>query len=867
MKKFLALIMAMLMVLTCASALSMGVFADEGESTDTPAEPDLSVQYEINFRKYDEDVSDVLAGNSNQIEVVKEAKSGYATFNATEGANDPYIVFAGYGDVSADKMIYAVIKYRTSADFQGEGYLQFVKEDVGQEAAGWGPATQYTPAFGGAGTWQVVKVDLTKLASIQESFRVQNIRLDLAPNVSFDLAYIKFFASVEGADAQIAAEQVVKNVKGEYNEGDVNVVLVGENAYASAETVVALTAKEGAEGVYVDADGAEYTLRGSYVINAAGQDTGLTFLTAADGKYYAYSGAAFYPLTYLDPEAASVEVNGTKYAYGAKADATANMIPVAPDTTPGAKPAAGTYADFPAHNSTDTIKLDTIPYIDGGANTALQGAVGTAKPDVGNNSIYDVDKARTSISFRGWLGHTEDAVSELGYVINDGTPVWLGAGSLEPTEDAVKAAGGGANSQRYNIDIPVAELAEGIYFVTLLVKCGENVYSINTAWGADIWFVKGGSRTVGYYAVGADKYTFDTNGALLKNGTAAPATDYLDTTGETAVLYTGLAELSADATGKYVYEADLSYVMAPAVPYNPAELTPDFLYDGPDMANGAMTGITAEYDYEGGFVTYTATAADPNAGSPFVGNVMPRYMVIKYRTDNAQADGFFVSCDAAKLGGASHVPVSWTVDGEWHTTVLDLTESDDYQEGVAVAHFRMDMIQDGSVIDIAYFAFFNDKLAADTYVEENIYVAPKYHTATFVNEAGETVKEILFKEGDTAIFEPAVPEKEGFDGAWSEYTLGTEDITITPVYTEKQTEAPTDPTDDPTDAPTDPADDPTDAPTDPSGDPTDAPTADPNAGTDDTNTDKGCASAIGLGVIAMIATAVAATVVLKKKED
>ena len=217
MKKFLALIMAMLMVLTCASALSMGVFAEEGETTETPVAPDLSVQYEINFRKYDEDVTDILAGNSNQVEVVKEANSGYVTLNTTPAPEgkpvDPYFVYSGYADVSADKLAYAVIKYRTTVNGTVNGYMQFVKEDVTKEAAGWGGATHYTVALSGAGTWQVTKVDLTKLAEIQESFRVQNIRLGLVGGSSLDLAYIKYFASSEGADAQIAAEQVAKTVR------------------------------------------------------------------------------------------------------------------------------------------------------------------------------------------------------------------------------------------------------------------------------------------------------------------------------------------------------------------------------------------------------------------------------------------------------------------------------------------------------------------------------------------------------------------------------------------------------------------------------------------------------------------------------
>ena len=56
------------------------------------------------------------------------------------------------------------------------------------------------------------------------------------------------------------------------------------------------------------------------------------------------------------------------------------------------------------------------------------------------------------------------------------------------------------------------------------------------------------------------------------------------------------------------------------------------------------------------------------------------------------------------------------------------------------------------------------------------------YTATFVDENGETVETVTFTVEDESITEPAVPEKAGYAGEWEEYTLGTSDITIKPVY-------------------------------------------------------------------------------------
>ena len=57
------------------------------------------------------------------------------------------------------------------------------------------------------------------------------------------------------------------------------------------------------------------------------------------------------------------------------------------------------------------------------------------------------------------------------------------------------------------------------------------------------------------------------------------------------------------------------------------------------------------------------------------------------------------------------------------------------------------------------------------------------YTAKFVDENGETVDEVKFTVETESITEPAVPEKTNYTGKWEEYTLGTADITIKPIYT------------------------------------------------------------------------------------
>ena len=57
------------------------------------------------------------------------------------------------------------------------------------------------------------------------------------------------------------------------------------------------------------------------------------------------------------------------------------------------------------------------------------------------------------------------------------------------------------------------------------------------------------------------------------------------------------------------------------------------------------------------------------------------------------------------------------------------------------------------------------------------------YTATFIDENGETVKEVSYTVETKNITEPAVPEKQGYTGKWEDYTLAIGGVTIRPVYT------------------------------------------------------------------------------------
>lgn len=66
-----------------------------------------------------------------------------------------------------------------------------------------------------------------------------------------------------------------------------------------------------------------------------------------------------------------------------------------------------------------------------------------------------------------------------------------------------------------------------------------------------------------------------------------------------------------------------------------------------------------------------------------------------------------------------------------------------------------------------------------------VYTANLYSVTFAVKETGETVKTVYYHYGEKSINEPSVPEKELYDGKWSDYILGASDTVSYAVYTPK----------------------------------------------------------------------------------
>ncbi|MBE6558495.1 MAG: hypothetical protein E7661_05750 [Ruminococcaceae bacterium] len=579
-----------------------------------------------------------------------------------------------------------------------------------------------------------------------------------------------------------------------------------------------------AEYPYVDAEGNGYTVRADGVLfDADGFDTGMHLFTADDGT--PYGAAHYFALEYQDPAAGAVEIDGTKYTYTTKVALTPKMEPVDPEN----EIVTATYDAITTHVSTDTIYI--------GSDIVASGPEVPAYITAAGSVLRDTNKAIDTMIFRGWVGHNESPVAQFGYAFDNGEPVW--GEYKEATEDPVKAAGGGENSQRFAIKVDISGLSEAKHSLYLLVKYEDGtIVTMNNIW-TNLIIVKGGSWKQVGYTDGTNTYEKAEDGSVTINGEAA--TGKLLATDDGANYYDGIAALDENAKGKYLYNVTLTYTVDPEIPVNPAELKPVYLIDGEMLNVSGGQGIAdATYDYENGCITYTATAPDPNThGQNFVpaGTILGRYMVLKYRTSSEGAQGeCFVGTSAGASGPDNVRYPAYITDGEWHTLIADLSVSKEWSADGLTNHFRNDiLIEKGHSIDIEYYAFFNTLKEATYYAENDMHELPKlpqYYTITFMAD-GEVVREVTILEGTTTVKAPKVPAKEGYEGAWEEYTItGDRDQIINAIYTEiaVDTEPPVEPDTDPVEPDTDPVEpgtDPVEPGTDPVEPDTEAETKEP----------------------------------------
>ena len=116
------------------------------------------------------------------------------------------------------------------------------------------------------------------------------------------------------------------------------------------------------------------------------------------------------------------------------------------------------------------------------------------------------------------------------------------------------------------------------------------------------------------------------------------------------------------------------------------------------------------------------------------------------------------------LGAENGNPATYNI--ETAITLADITSPGYTFEGWFIGEEKVESIELGSYGDVT--------LTARWTLTQ--------YTATFVNSDG-TVGTVGFDIEDTALSEPAVPLRTGYTGAWEDYEIKAEDLTINAVYT------------------------------------------------------------------------------------
>ena len=159
-------------------------------------------------------------------------------------------------------------------------------------------------------------------------------------------------------------------------------------------------------------------------------------------------------------------------------------------------------------------------------------------------------------------------------------------------------------------------------------------------------------------------------------------------------------------------------------------------------------------------------------------------------------DGTAVS-DAAGAVGEWNIAEDVSLTASWSVVTYDVTYNNvegathsnpaTYTvEDVAVS------LQDAAKTGYTFLGWYSDAEFAqevseiDTSACEDVELWARWevitYTATFVNSDG-TVGTVDFDIEDTALSEPAVPQRTGYTGTWEDYEIKAEDLTINAVYT------------------------------------------------------------------------------------
>ncbi len=174
---------------------------------------DMTFAYDFSLR-YDNVTEAFGLNNLSAVSLTETCDKGYLTITS-EGV-DPFFAFGQSPYVTANLMDHIVIKYRTTTTAQSGEF--FVDRSDG---ATWGnPYDKTNILFDWVadGEWQIAVIDATDRWGNVPGLTLSNIRFDplekpAGAGETIDVAYIRFYANRQAAEAAAAAEYVTEDGK------------------------------------------------------------------------------------------------------------------------------------------------------------------------------------------------------------------------------------------------------------------------------------------------------------------------------------------------------------------------------------------------------------------------------------------------------------------------------------------------------------------------------------------------------------------------------------------------------------------------------------------------------------------------------
>ncbi len=667
---------------------------------------------------------------------ISDSENGYVTFTAT--GSDPYFKFsdAASPDVSADKLAYAVIKYRTSSDISmGEFYTNR------SGGAQWGAeGTHVLWNYQNDGEWHTVVADAHNVwgnapDETLYAFRFDPLASGCEAGDSIDVEYIKFFGEAVYANSYSASEnlKLEEQRRQELIEGS----YIAD--FGTGKTPAGLSAQSDKVTVFREADFHRFLVMSD---NSMAETEINDIDKSSDFRYVkiAYRGQTGSEKLVVSAKGtgnfASVDIDINADGYWHEAIA---LLPVA-----------------------DGSSIDSLSFYLAGSGIKSDDWI-----DITYIGLFSEMKYAERFDYGTRFNTHRYALSTVN------VPVLNVTGD----EQGDPFCGGGESyGQKFKAESPVTGITV-YYHATWGAETNEGYFRL---WKWNGTYAQTTSKTP---LVEQKLKDLSDGEDLTVTFDELPAGEYcfeVKMTSPSDKAYTGFT--SKNGTER---EGVISFRNGKE---NSAALVAAYLTKGVGLEDKGPeydTACTFEYDFTGlcesAFETFgischsgasikdlcdkgylSASASDENSYITFgilpdVNSSFADNIVIKYRTNSSLQSGLSVERSDGVMwqddGYTPDVPINWENDGEWHIAIVDATEAWGNTDDVKLENIRLDLFADAQTdaeIDIAYIKFFANPAAAKAFAQTETYIkdGKEYAVAPTLPLDPESITPVILIDGE-----------------------------------------------------------------------------------------------------------------------